>query len=345
MIYGASGYTGSLIAREAKARGLSPVLAGRSADKVGALANDLGLEARVCGTRSADELAAQLRGISLVLHCAGPFSATSGPMVEACLRAGAHYLDITGEIAVLESVLARGEEAARADVVLCPGVGFDVIPTDCIAAALQQALPDATHLSLGFDTRGRTSPGTAKTAVEGLGLGGKVREAGAIIQVPMAYRVKRIDFGDGDKLAMTIPWGDVSTAYHTTGIANVDVYIPASARLIAGLRLANHLRWLLSRKAVQAFLKWRAGAIEGPSAEARAQAPMYVWGQVTNARGETKTARIKTENGYSVTVSGALAAVERLMDHRPRGGSYTPSRLFGADFITKLPGSGPLTIG
>jgi short subunit dehydrogenase-like uncharacterized protein len=344
MIYGANGYTGELIAHEAKARGHSPVLAGRNAEKIGRLATKLGFASRVFGTGSADEIAAHLQGIAIVLHCAGPFSATSAPMVEACLRAKAHYLDITGEIAVFESALARGDEAAKAGIVVCPGVGFDVIPTDCIAAVLKQALPDATHLSLGFDSRARLSPGTAKTSVEGLALGGRVREGGKIIEVPLAYRVRRIDFGDGEKLAMTVPWGDVSTAYHTTGIPNVDVYIPGSARFIASAKRANRIRWLVRWKPVQAFLKRRAGALKGPNAEARAKLPMYVWGEAVNAKGEKKTARIKTENGYSVTVTGALAVVEYLTSHTPRGGSYTPAKLLGADLVTKLPGSGTLTV-
>src|SRR5689334_10790459 len=123
MIYGANGYTGELIAREAKARGLSPVLAGRSADKIARLAGELGFESRVFGTTNVDEIVAGLGGIELVLHCAGPFSATSAPMVEACLRAKAHYLDITGEIAVFESALARGAEAEKVGIVICPGVG------------------------------------------------------------------------------------------------------------------------------------------------------------------------------------------------------------------------------
>jgi short subunit dehydrogenase-like uncharacterized protein len=344
MIYGANGYTGALIAREAKARGFLPVLAGRNADKIGALARELGFDTRIFGTSSADEIAPHLGGIDLVLHCAGPFSATSAPMVEACLRAKAHYLDITGEIAVFESALALGDEAAKAGIVICPGVGFDVIPTDCVAATLKQALPDATHLSLGFDSRAKLSPGTAKTTVEGIAQGGRVREGGKILEVPLAHRVRRIDFGDGEKLAMSIPWGDVSTAYHTTGIPNVDVYIPASARLVASTKRANWIRWLMGWSPVQAFLKKRAGALEGPSAEARAKLPTYVWGEAVNSKGEKKTARIKTENGYSVTVTGALAAIEFLAQHRPKGGSYTPSKLLGADLVTKLPGSGALTV-
>jgi YihY family inner membrane protein len=344
MIYGANGYTGGLIAREAKYRGLKPILAGRSADKVAALATELDCECRVFGIGNPDEMARQLQGVALVLHCAGPFSATSAPMITACLKARAHYLDITGEISVFEHAQTRNAEAQQAGVVVCPGVGFDVIPTDCVAAALKQALPDATHLALGFDTRSAASPGTAKTFVEGLALGGKVRRDGKIVQVPLAAGVRKIDFGDGEKLAMTMPVGDVSTAYHTTGIPNIEVYIPVARRMIANARRANYLRWLLGSGPVQSFLKKKAGQLKGPNVERRSSQPTYVWGEATNARGQKKTARIKTENGYSLTVTGSLAVTAFLTRNKPAGGSYTPAKLMGADLVTRLPGSGPMTI-
>ncbi|XEG69704.1 saccharopine dehydrogenase NADP-binding domain-containing protein [Pseudomonas sp. abacavir_1] len=345
MIYGANGYTGELIAREAARRGLKPVLAGRSRERVEALARELGLQARAFGLDDASALAGQIQGHSLVLNCAGPFSATAAPMMEACLRAGAHYLDITGEIAVFELAQSLNGRAQQAGVVLCPGVGFDVIPTDCVAAALKAALPDATHLALGFDSRSGFSPGTAKTSVEGLAQGGKVRRDGRIVSVPLAYKVRRIDFGDGEKEAMTIPWGDVSTAYHTTGIPNIDVFIPGSPRMIASARRANYIRPLLGIGWVQRLIKARiARTVKGPSEEKRALQPTFVWGEAINARGERKTARIRTANGYSLTITGSLTVVEYLMTHQPAGGAYTPAKLVGADLVSRLPESGPLRI-
>ncbi|MEZ5660885.1 MAG: saccharopine dehydrogenase NADP-binding domain-containing protein [Burkholderiaceae bacterium] len=345
MIYGANGYTGELIAREAVRRGLRPVLAGRSRDSIEALAGSLGLESDAFGLDDATTLAARIRGHALVLNCAGPFSATAAPMLEACLRAGAHYLDITGEIAVFELAQSLDARAREAGVVLCPGVGFDVIPTDCVAAALKAALPDATHLALGFDTRSGFSPGTAKTSVEGLAQGGKVRRDGKIVTVPLAYVVRQIDFGDGEKRAMTIPWGDVSTAFHTTGIPNIQVFVPGSPRMIAGPRRANYVRPLLRLSWVQKLIKARIGkTVKGPSDEDRARMPTFVWGEVTNPRGQKMTARIRTANGYSLTIMGSLAVVEHLMSTQPAGGAYTPAGLVGADLVTRLPESGPLVI-
>lgn len=345
MIYGANGYTGELIAREARRRGLTPVLAGRSEGRVAGLARELGFEHRVFDLEDNHSISQQLQGMSLVLHCAGPFSATSEPMIEGCLQAGAHYLDITGEISVFEHAQAQDARAKKAGIVLCPGVGFDVIPTDCVAAALKAALPDATHLALGFDSRSGFSPGTAKTSVEGLGLGGRARINGKITKVPMAWKVRKIRFGTEEKLAMTIPWGDVSTAWHSTGIPNIEVYIPVSERVVKSARLSNYVRPLLALSPVQSFLKRRiAKTVKGPSEAQREKLPTAVWGEARNARGQVKTARIQTANGYSLTVTGALAVAEYLLQNSVAGGSYTPSKLLGPELVGRLPGSGVLSM-
>ena len=345
MIYGANGYTGELIAREAVRRGQKPVLAGRSLEKIQPLAQELGLDALAFGLDDVTAATQSVRGVALVLNCAGPFSATAEPMMQACLAAQAHYLDITGEIAVFELAQSLNSNARAAGVVLCSGVGFDVIPTDCVAAALKAALPDATHLALGFDSRSGFSPGTAKTSVEGLAQGGKVRRDGNIVTVPLAYKVRRIDFGDGEKSAMTIPWGDVSTAYHSTGIPNIEVFVPGTPKIIANAKRANYVRPLLGIGLVQRLIKSRIGkTVKGPSEKARAALPSFVWGEATNARGDKKTARIRTANGYSLTVTGALAVTDHVLTSQPDGGAYTPSKLAGADLVSQLPDSGPLTI-
>jgi len=343
MIYGANGYTGELIAREARARGLTPVLAGRS-ESVQKLAVELGLRSRIFALDAA-ELAKEIQGMKLVLHCAGPFSATARPMMEACLGAGAHYLDITGEISVFELAASLDVEAEAAGVILMPGVGFDVVPTDCVASALKEALPTATDLALGFDSRSGFSPGTAKTSVEGLGQGGRVRRDGRITPVPLAFKTRSIDFGSGEKLAMSIPWGDVSTAYHTTGIPNIETYIPASPKLVARLKRLNLIRPLLGIGLVQAFLKGRiAKTVRGPSSETRDQTPTFVWGEASNQRGERKVARLKTPNGYSVTVTAALGIVEHLLKQDGGSGFKTPARLMGPGYVSTLPGCGKIEI-
>ncbi len=346
MIYGATGYTGELMAREAVRRGLRPVLAGRDAGKLQRLAGELGLESRVFGVQPGVPAGA-LEGMTLVLHCAGPFSATSAPMVEACLRAKAHYLDITGEVDVFEAVHARGIEAKRAGVVLCPGVGFDVVPSDCLAATLKAALPGATQLALGFMGGGGFSRGTAKTMAEGFGSGGRVRRQGRLQVVPLAWRSRRVDFADGSGPlnAVTIPWGDVSTAYHSTGIPDIEVYLPMSPGSARGLARMNWFRPLLGLRFVQNFMKRRIDARPpGPTDEQRATTASYLWGEVRDAAGRTVTGHLKVANGYTVTVLAGLGIAEHLLRHPAPAGATTPSRLMGADYASSLPGSEPVRL-
>jgi short subunit dehydrogenase-like uncharacterized protein len=344
LIYGANGYTGELIARAAAAQGLAPVLAGRSAAPVESLARELGCESRIFGLDDAAAVAVALSGCRLVLHCAGPFSATAAPMMAGCLAAGAHYTDITGEIDVFELGFRQDAAARKAGIVICPGVGFDVVPTDCIALTLKQALPDATHLALGFDSRSGLSRGTATTSVQGLGHGSRVRENGVFRQMPLGSRTRRIDFGAGEKQAAAIPWGDVSTAFRTTGIPNIEVYVPVSPRALANLRRLGKFGWLLRSAPAQAFMKWRIrkGAA-GPSAEERMKTPVFVWGEARGP-GRTVTARVRVPNGYTVTTDASIAIARRLLAGGVAPGFTTPARLMGADFVSTLPGATKITV-
>ncbi|HEV3204582.1 MAG TPA: saccharopine dehydrogenase NADP-binding domain-containing protein, partial [Gemmataceae bacterium] len=239
LIYGASGYTGALIAREALGRGHKPILAGRNAGNVAKLARDLGLDHRVFSLASASAIDEGIKGVRAVLHCAGPFFHTSQPMVAACLRNTIHYLDITGEIQVFEACAARDQEAKRAGIMLMPGVGFDVVPSDCLAAHLKRRLPSATALALGFFSKGGLSRGTATTMTENIHRGGAVRKGGVLTPVPAAWKTRTIDFGAGPMPAMTIPWGDVSTAYHSTRIPNIEVYIATKKKRLFFAKLSR----------------------------------------------------------------------------------------------------------
>lgn len=335
MIYGANGYSGRLIAKFAKKQGFSPILAGRNKEILQTMSQDLGLEYRVFSLDDAD-IAAYLKDMDAVINCAGPFSATALVMIKACIQSQTHYLDITGEINVFEMAHSFDAMAKEAGIVICPGVGFDVIPTDCLASRLKDLMPDATHLVLGFDSKSGFSPGTAKTSLEGLSQGGRVRKNGEIIKVPLAYKTRKINFGAGEKLAMTIPWGDVSTAYFTTNIPNIEVYIPASPNLVKKLKRMNYIRLLLGLGFVQKLLKKRIEkSVKGPNEEQRAKLKTYVWGEVKNSEGQTKSLKIETDNGYTLTMIGGLKMIEHVLETK-KSGYYTPSTLVNNQLIDEL---------
>ncbi len=339
MIYGASGYTGQLIAELAKAKGRAPILAGRSEEKVRPLAQRLGLAWRAFPLDKP-----QLEGVALVLHCAGPFSQTSRPMVDACLAARAHYLDVTGEVEVFEAVLARDAEARERGVVLLPGTGFDVVPSDCLAALLKQRLPAATSLELAFATRGRSSPGTLKTALENAPKGGLVRRGGKLVRVAPAAYLREIPFADKPRQAMSIPWGDLATAWRSTGIPDITVYLAASPAVIRGTQLLRFGAPLLGLAPVQSFLKARIEEqVKGPDTEQRAQGSAQFWGRVTaeatlTAPAQSVELTLQIGDGYTLTAEAALECASRVLASTVQPGAWTPSLAFGADFAASLPG-------
>ena len=340
LIYGAYGYTVSLIVRQALEAGLRPVLAGRDPRALAEIADRHGLSHRSAPLDDSRALDAALRGMRAVLHCAGPFVHTSRPMVDACLRLGVHYLDITGELMVFEAITTRDAEARKRGVALLPGVGFDVVPSDCLAAHLVGRLPNATHLELAFRSSGGVSRGTATTVAENAGSGGAVRRDGTIVSVPPAWRTRRIDFGDGERsLAVSIPWGDVSTAWHSTGIPNVVVYMAMTPAMRRALVLSRWLGWLLSAGQVRRELVRRARSRRpGPSDASRARAESRLWGEVRDADGRAATALVVAPDGYTLTARTAVAAAQRVLAGDVGGGFSTPSQAFGADFILAQPG-------
>ncbi|MGI9280390.1 MAG: saccharopine dehydrogenase family protein [Endozoicomonas sp.] len=339
MIYGANGFTGELIARQAKALGMNPILAGRSAKKIESIADALELSFRCFSLDDSEATESALADISVVLHCAGPFSATSKPMVDACLKTATHYLDITGEIPVLQSIHDRDKEAKAAGCMLLPGVGFDIVPTDCLAAILARQMPDAKSLELAFCGEGGTSPGTVKTMIEMLADGGRVRKNGEIKEVPAAYRRKVIHFSDRELWSMTVPWGDVCTAWYSTGIDNVAVYtaVPRTAALMS--RILSPLMKVLNYKPLQQWLKSKAEKIEGPDKDVRDSGCMHIWGKVHHQDGRSVEAWLDVAEGYQFTVHASLKVVSNVLSGHFKPGAQTPSMAFGADFVCDLPGS------
>ncbi|WP_214829353.1 saccharopine dehydrogenase family protein [Exiguobacterium algae] len=347
MIYGANGYTGELIARHAVREGMKPVLAGRNARAIQQLGTTLQCETSVFALTREAAIEA-LQEVDLVLNCAGPFIDTSRVMIEACLETKTHYLDITGEIEVFEYIHSkqRSRQAQTNDVVLCSGVGFDVIPTDCVARKLKELLPDATTLALGFSAAGGISPGTMKTAIRSLGSSSVERREGELMPFPLGSKRRQIDFGRGKRTAIAIPWGDVSTAYYTTNIPNITTWVPVPKMYAYGARLSSWFGPILESETVQhRLLRYVDEHVSGPDEDERERSSTYVWGEAMNDRGKKIVVRIKTASTYAFTVYGALAVVKRLLGSGSMlSGSFTPAMLFGSHFIEEIEGSSTFVV-
>ena len=337
LIYGANGYTGELITRMAAERGLKPILAGRNEAAIRELAEKHEFEYSVFSLDDTAKVDAALQEVEMVLHCAGPFSITSLPMVKACLRNGKHYTDITGEISVFETCAAMGKKAEEAGVMLMPGVGFDVVPSDCLAMHLKDRLPTATHLSLAFYGMGRISHGTQATMTMNVGKGGAIRKDGKITPVPAAWKTQEIDFGATKKMGVTIPWGDVSTAFHSTGIPNIEVFTVVPPDGLRLMKISRYLGWLLATKFIQKYLQ-RNIPPGGPSDAEREKGKTLMWGKATDADGNSVESRQQGPEGYTLTAIAALNIAEKIMAGNFTPGYQTPAKAYGADLVLELEG-------
>jgi short subunit dehydrogenase-like uncharacterized protein len=341
VIYGSYGYTGSLIAGACKARGLNVLLAGRNGKKLEAQSGATGYPYEAADIADAPSLRRLLGKGNLVIHCAGPFQETAKQMVEACLETRTHYIDITGEYGVFEMLAAYDFRGREKEVLIMPGAGFDVVPSDCVAVHLKNRLPNATHLQLAFTmSKGGLSRGTARTMIEGLGHGSMIRKAGKLTPVRLGQKVLEVNFGDFSKKALCIPWGDIATAWRSTGIPNIEIYSGVPAGAIQVVKCASWFNWILKKRWLKDFLRRivdrrRAGPYEQRLKSGRS----YLWGRVRDNKGNVEEARLKTLNGYLLTGKVAVLISEKLLSGGVRGGYFTPAQYFGERLIFEIEGT------
>ena len=133
-VYGATGYTGRLVAAELRRRELPFVLCGRDPDKLRPLAAALGSpEVRTAAVGDRDALRHAFGDCAAVINCAGPFTVLGEPVVRAAVETGTHYVDTAGEQPFIKLVADRYDEAARAaEVAVIPAMGFDYVPGDLL---------------------------------------------------------------------------------------------------------------------------------------------------------------------------------------------------------------------
>lgn len=337
MIYGATGYTGELIAHMAKARGFEPTLAGRNPEKVQKLATKLGLPWAAFSVDDAHAVEAAISDYSAVLSVAGPFSATAEQFINACIKTKTHYLDVTGEIAVFELAASLNDAAAEAGITLLPGVGFDVVPSDCLAAHTAKRATAPMSLTIAIKGLGGPSRGTAKTAIESLGNGTLVRENG-ILRTKAAGALKRtFTLGGTTDEYLAVSWGDVSTAYYSTDIDNIDVYFPNEGPIKSMTKLSRFIGPVLKLSSVQSFIKNQIDKMPaGPTDAERKRDTSALLAEVTDKDGTVYQSTLTTPNGYSLTADSAVACVIKLLNEDIKSGFQTPSLAFGPTFLNEL---------
>ena len=338
MVYGSYGYTGNLIVEQAVKAGFKPLLAGRDEKQLRAQAEKFNLDYRAFSIEDAAALDSALMEVDAVLHCAGPFVLTFRQMAEACIRTKRHYVDISGEIEGFEALAAMDEEAKRAGIMLLPGGGFDVVPSDCLIAHVAAKLAGATHIELYIKSIGSgVSRGTARSGIENSHRAGRIRRDGKIVSVPNVWDTKYIDFGRGPSRLVSMGWGDVSTAYHSTGIPNVTVYMGFPAAMVNMMRLTRFVGPILYTRTARDFIKWLIGKFlaPGPSRKQNENGMSLLIAEVTDGK-QTIRAKLKTPEAYYLTALTSVEIMKHILDGDYKAGFQTPSKVYGADFILQF---------
>ena len=340
IVYGSYGYTGKLIVKECKRKNVAVILAGRNEEKLKRQSQETSYPFEVIDLQNGKALRDLLSKSRLVIHCAGPFEHTAKVMVEACLETKTHYTDITGEFTVFEMLAGLDQRAKGAGIMIMGGVGFDVVPSDCLALHLKKRLPSATKLQLAFASGVGYSRGTALTMIEGLGHGSFIRSNGKLKEIPIADKVQTIDFGEFKTPAVCIPWGDIATAYRSTGIPSIEVYLGVPPKMLRTLKAARYLGWLLKRSWVKDFFRKKVNQRPaGPSEQKLGKSQSYLWGKVSDDQGNFCVSTLQTLNGYSLTGVASVAIAQKILSGNFTPGYFTPAQYFGENLILEIEGS------
>jgi len=338
VVYGSYGYTGKLIVDLCRSKNLQVILAGRNEEQLKLQSQQSNYPYQVVDSDDLEGLKKLLEPAAVVIHCGGPFRHTAKNMSEACIATKTHYTDITGEYQVFESLPLLDSKAKELGITIMPGTGFDVVPSDCLALHLKNRLPSATHLQLAFTmSKGGLSRGTSKSMTEGLGYGGMIRKDGKLVYCAIGSKVMEIDFGSFKTKTLCIPWGDISTAWRSTGIPNIEVYTGATDSMIANAKRSNYFNWLLRMRWVKnLMLKQINKKPAGPSDEKRETGRSFLWGKVSDASGKECVSRLETVSGYSLTAKTAVLIAEKILAGNFKPGYQTPAMAYGTDLIMEV---------
>lgn len=313
LIYGATGFTGQLVAEEARRLKLDFGVAGRDRAKVDALAQQLGVPGRTFALHDPITVLDNIDGARVVLNVAGPFGRTAEPLIDAAIARGIHYLDTSAEFATYAQAEERSAAAAAAGAMLVPGVGWDVVPSDAVAVHAAARTPRPVGLRIALEITGGFSRGSVSSAAGIADLAGVVRTAGHLIRGP-GDATAVFDFGSGPNDFASVPMGDLITGRRSLGLDNIAVFMRSTGAIpVPGDDIPD-----------------------GPTAADRLEGRYRALAEITDEDGTVVRSVIDTPNGYNYTQLAAARAAGHVLDGRHPAGFQTPSTAFGPGFATSI---------
>jgi short subunit dehydrogenase-like uncharacterized protein len=333
LLYGATGFTARLITEVLVQTGHRPILCARNGPELQRVAEHFGLECRAVGLDDEEALLRAFENSEVVLNAAGPFVQTAGPVLRACLGVGAHYLDISGEVLALDELSHHHERARRAGIMILPGIGFDVVPSDCLCAHVAARAGRVSTLRIAISGLELLSPGSAKTISAELGQPTRVRYGGYLRELTPGTLNRTFDFGRGGRPCTAVTWGDLVTAHYTTGADNIETYFELTPAIASVVQANRYLGWLYRTPAVRAGIERSASWWSSPpSPEQRASRRAAIVVEAEHDGGRVAS-RLTTPEAYTLTAVTATAIAGRVLGGTVEPGFQSPARLLGADFI------------
>lgn len=348
LIYGSTGFTGTLASHHALDLSLPLILGGRNASKLATLAT---LATTLSSSFSSSSFAApiptraftvddptptlidqSLTGVAVLLNCAGPFARTAAPLVAACIRNGVHYLDVAAELVSYQLAAEKSEEARRKGVMLMPGAGGSVAMLGCLAGRAIAAFvaeegeekgegekQAVARIDIALRVAGPLSRGTLASAAEAsvvMQAGGCFQRVDGELVAHDAGAAALFDFGDGRGEVLCAPatLPDLLTLPRSTGVQNVRTYVHAVDGAFAeGGGEGGQEK-------------------EGPTAEEREKYPCRAAVLVVGADGTESREVLHTLNGYDFTAIASVRAAQRVLEGVVEAGWQTPAGMFGDEF-------------
>lgn len=322
MIYGATGYTGRLASEHAKYLALDVILAGRSEDTLRSVAQGLSLPYRAFSIENPTQLETSLKGVGVLLNCAGPYYRTAKPLIAQCLHDGVHYLDVSAELDSYRICMENDEAAKRANITLMPGCGGSVSMLGCLAGHLiDKAKCDPLRIDIALRIAGSMSRGSIVSAVENLTTQCLERVDGAILE-KRNQESKDFDFADGKGAVSCFPvtLPDLFTIWASTGTRNIGTFVHQASG--TGFPTEN----------IESLPT-------GPTAEEREASPYHASATLVSRDGTVTRAALHIVNGYTFTPIAAVEAARRILEGEAKAGYQTPAGMFGKDFAKTIRGT------
>ena len=317
LIYGASGYTGKIIAARAKALNLDFEIAGREPHKTRQLAEELAVDYHVFDVDTAYAWQQALKDKQVLINAAGPFKFTAEQAMRACLKAGVHYLDISAELDTYRLAESLDGEAKAAGVQIISGAGL-FVSYDALVVHLSKLISEPEYLRVGFRHYGGFSRGSVLSSKNIADLGLLIRRNGNIVNNPDP-KSKIFSFGEEEVECLPTPLGGIILSYKTTGIPNIEEFF--------SLKLpATELPDLSSENLP-----------DGPTKDEREAGRNGIAAEITGRDGKVVKAWVDAPSGYDLTPLSVVAVAHSILNGDFKIGYQSPGSAYGEDILKDIP--------